>query len=73
VSLGFVVAGALVMEIVFSYPGVGLTLYNAVTSDDFPLLQGIFLVISLTVLLACLIADLIYVFADPRTRTRTAR
>jgi peptide/nickel transport system permease protein len=72
-SLGFVVAGALVMEIVFSYPGVGLTLYNAVTSDDFPLLQGIFLVISLTVLLACLIADLIYVFADPRTRTRTAR
>ena len=50
-SIGFVVAGALVMEIVFSYPGIGLTLYNAVTSDDFPLLQGIFLVISLSVLL----------------------
>ena len=72
-SLGFVVAGALVMEIVFSYPGVGLTLYNAVTSDDFPLLQGIFLVISLTVLLACLLADVAYVIADPRTRTRQAR
>ena len=71
-SLGFVVAGALVMEIVFSYPGVGLTLYNAVTSDDFPLLQGIFLVISLAVLLACLIADVIYVLADPRVRTRAA-
>jgi len=70
-SLGFVVAGALVMEIVFSYPGVGLTLYNAVTSDDFPLLQGIFLVIALTVLLACFIADVIYVLADPRARTRT--
>jgi peptide/nickel transport system permease protein len=72
-SLGFVVAGALVMEIVFSYPGVGLTLYNAVTSDDFPMLQGIFLVISLTVLLACLLADVIYVIADPRVRTQTAR
>lgn len=71
-SLGFVVAGALVMEIVFSYPGIGLTLYNAVTSDDFPLLQGIFLVISLAVLAACLIADIVYFLADPRTRTRTA-
>jgi peptide/nickel transport system permease protein len=71
-SLGFVVAGALVMEIVFSYPGIGLTLYNAVTSDDFPLLQGIFLVISLSVLGACLIADIVYFLADPRTRTRTA-
>ena len=65
-------AGALVMEIVFSYPGIGLTLYNAVTSDDFPLLQGIFLVISLSVLGACLIADIVYFLADPRTRTRTA-
>jgi peptide/nickel transport system permease protein len=71
-SLGFVVAGALVMEIVFSYPGVGLTLYNAVTSADYPLLQGIFLVISLAVLLACLIADVVYFIADPRTRTRAA-
>jgi peptide/nickel transport system permease protein len=71
-SLGFVVAGALVMEIVFSYPGIGLTLYNAVTSDDFPVLQGIFLVISFAVLGACLIADIVYFLADPRTRTRTA-
>src|ERR1700719_4947243 len=55
-SIGFVVAGALVMEIVFSYPGIGLTLYNAVTSDDYSLLQGIFLVISFSVLLACLLA-----------------
>jgi peptide/nickel transport system permease protein len=71
-SLGFVVAGALVMEIVFSYPGVGLTLYNAVTSNDYPLLQGIFLVISLAVLMASLIADLIYVVADPRARSGAA-
>jgi peptide/nickel transport system permease protein len=71
-SLGFVVAGALVMEIVFSYPGIGLTLYNAVTSNDYPLLQGIFLVISLAVLTASLIADVIYAIADPRARSRVS-
>jgi peptide/nickel transport system permease protein len=71
-SLGFVVAGALVMEIVFSYPGIGLTLYNAVTSNDYPLLQGIFLVISVTVLTAALIADFVYVLADPRARSHAA-
>ena len=71
-AIGFVVAGALVMEIVFSYPGIGLLLYNAVTSNDYPLVQGIFLVISLSVLAACLIADVVYVIADPRTRTRSA-
>jgi peptide/nickel transport system permease protein len=71
-SLGFVVAGALMMKMLFSYRGVGLTLYNAVTSDDFRLLQGIFLVISFAVLLACLAADVVHYFADPPTRTRTA-
>jgi peptide/nickel transport system permease protein len=60
------------MEIVFSYPGVGLTLYNAVTSNDYPLLQGIFLVISLVVLTASLLADIAYVVADPRARSRSA-
>jgi peptide/nickel transport system permease protein len=69
-SLGFVVAGALVMEIVFSYPGIGFTLYNAVTSNDYPLTQGIFLVISVAVLTASLLADIVYVIADPRARTR---
>jgi peptide/nickel transport system permease protein len=71
-AIGFVVAGALIMEFVFSYPGVGLTLYNAVVSDDYALIQGIFLVISMAVLLACLLADVVYVIADPRARTRAA-
>ena len=71
-ALGFVVAGALVMEIVFSYPGVGLTLYNAVTSNDYPLMQGIFLVISLAVLSASLLADIAYALSDPRARRRSA-
>jgi peptide/nickel transport system permease protein len=71
-AIGFVVSGALIMEIVFSYPGVGLLLVNAVTSDDYALTQGIFLVITFTVLLANLIVDVIIVFADPRARAREA-
>jgi peptide/nickel transport system permease protein len=71
-ALGFVVSGAIVMEIVFSYPGIGLLLLNAVTSNDFPLMQAIFLVITFTVLLANLIVDLIVVFVDPRARSREA-
>jgi peptide/nickel transport system permease protein len=71
-ALGFVVSGAIVMEIVFSYPGIGLLLLNAVTSNDFPLMQAIFLVITFTVLLANLIVDLIVVFVDPRARSKEA-
>jgi peptide/nickel transport system permease protein len=71
-ALGFVVSGALVMEIVFSYPGIGLLLLNAVTSSDFPLMQAIFLVITFAVLLANLIVDLIIVLVDPRARAKEA-
>ncbi len=71
-AIGFVVSGALIMEIVFSYPGIGLQLINAVSSNDFPLMQGIFLVITFAVLLANLIVDLIVVFVDPRSRTQEA-
>ena len=71
-AIGFVVAGALIMEFVFSYPGVGLTLYNAVVSDDYALIQGGFLVIAFAVLLACLLADIVYVIADPRARREAA-
>ena len=69
-ALGFVVSGALVMEIVFSYPGIGLLLLNAVSSNDYPLMQAIFLVITFAVLLANLIVDIIIVFVDPRARAR---
>jgi peptide/nickel transport system permease protein len=72
-SLGFVVSGALVMEIVFSYPGVGFLLYTAVTASDYPLIQAIFLVISLTVLAASFVADIAYVLIDPRSRIKAAR
>jgi len=69
-ALGFVVSGAIVMEIVFSYPGIGLLLLNAVTSNDYPLMQAIFLVITFAVLLANLVVDLIIVAVDPRARAR---
>src|SRR5581483_2710969 len=72
-ALGFVVSGAIIMEIVFSYPGIGLLLLNAVTSNDFPLMQAIFLVITFAVLLANLIIDLVLVAVDPRVRAREAR
>ena len=68
IALGFVVSGALLTEIVFSYPGLGWILLQAVGARDYPLLQGIFLVITFAVLLANLVADSIYVFLDPRTR-----
>ena len=71
-AVGFVVSGALIMEIVFSYPGIGLLLLNAVTSNDYPLMQAIFLVITFAVLIANLIVDIVIVFADPRARAREA-
>jgi peptide/nickel transport system permease protein len=69
-ALGFVVSGAIVMEIVFSYPGIGLLLFNAVTSNDYPLMQAIFLLITFAVLIANLIVDLVIVLFDPRVRAR---
>jgi peptide/nickel transport system permease protein len=71
-ALGYVVSGAIVMEIVFSYPGIGLLLVNAVTSSDYPLTQAIFLLITFAVLLANLIVDIVIIFVDPRARTREA-
>lgn len=71
ISLGFVVAGSIVTEAVFSYPGIGSALLNAVSSNDYSLMQGIFLVITLSVLGANLLVDLLYTIIDPRTRARS--
>jgi peptide/nickel transport system permease protein len=67
-AIGFVVSGALLTEIVFSYPGIGHILQQAVLDRDYPLLQGVFLFITFAVLAANLIADFVYVMLDPRTR-----
>ncbi len=67
-SLGFVVGGTLVMEQVFSYQGIGRTLLVATSSYDYPLMQGCFLVITIAVLMANIVADFVYGVLDPRTR-----
>lgn len=69
-ALGFVLSGSLLTEIVFSYPGQGYLLIQAVRNQDYPLMQGIFLTITLAVLGANLLVDILYVWLDPRTRTR---
>ncbi|WP_395245070.1 ABC transporter permease [Agromyces sp. MMS24-K17] len=67
-SLGFIVGGTLIMEMVFSYQGIGFLLFNAVNGKDYPLMQGCFLVITIAVLAANIMADFIYAILDPRTR-----
>ncbi len=68
ISLGLVISGSLLTEIVFNYPGIGYALYNAVQNDDYALLEGCFLVIALAVLIANFLSDLLYAFLDPRVR-----
>lgn len=67
-ALGFVLSGALLTEIVFSYPGQGYLLIQAVRAQDYPLMQGLFLSITLAVLLANWAVDVMTVLLDPRTR-----
>ncbi|MGW7685489.1 ABC transporter permease [Kribbella sp. NPDC054772] len=71
ISLGFVVAGSIVTEAVFTYPGIGSALLLAVGNNDYALMQGVFLIITLAVLGANLLVDLLYGVIDPRTRARS--
>jgi peptide/nickel transport system permease protein len=67
-ALGFVLGGSLLTEVVFSYPGQGYLLVQAVRNQDYPLMQGIFLVITLAVLGANWLVDVVYLWLDPRIR-----
>jgi len=67
-ALGVVVGGNIVTEIAFQYPGLGQLIFNAVTNNDYFLLQGIFIFIVIGVLIANFVIDLVYVAVDPRTR-----
>lgn len=73
INLGTVVGGATVIETVFSYPGLGRLLYEAVLARDYPVLQGTFFVLAVTVLMANFVADLLYPLLDPRVRRSSAR
>jgi peptide/nickel transport system permease protein len=68
ISLGQVVSGALLTEIVFNYPGIGFALYKAVQNNDYALVEGCFLVVALTLLIANFLSELTYTFLDPRVR-----
>jgi peptide/nickel transport system permease protein len=70
ISIGFVVGGSLLVEPIFQYQGIGSRLYEAINARDYPLLQGILLVITVSVVLANLAADFLYSRLDPRIRSR---
>jgi len=67
-ALGGVVGGSILVERVFGYPGVGYLLFNAVTNQDYPMMQALFLMITLSVLVANFLVDILYGVLDPRTR-----
>ncbi|HEU0024976.1 MAG TPA: ABC transporter permease, partial [Thermoleophilaceae bacterium] len=69
INFGFVLSGAIAVEAIFSWPGLGLATYEALKGPDLPTLQGLFLVFSASVILFNLIADLLYAYLDPRVRT----
>jgi peptide/nickel transport system permease protein len=69
INLGFTVAGTIQIESVFSWPGLGSAIFEAVERRDYPILQGAFLLIAVTVILANLLADLTYSYLDPRVQT----
>ena len=69
INFGFVLSGAIAVETIFSWPGLGRLTYDALNAPDLPLLQGLFLVFSAAVIFFNLVADLLYAYLDPRVRT----
>jgi peptide/nickel transport system permease protein len=70
INFGFVLSGAIAVETIYSWPGLGLLTYDALRAPDLPMLQGLFLVFSAAVIFMNLVADLLYGFLDPRVRTQ---
>jgi len=69
INLGFIIAGAITVEVVFSWPGLGTLTQEALEARDYPVLQAIFLILAVTVVFANLVADIVYGRLDPRVRT----
>jgi peptide/nickel transport system permease protein len=67
-SFGFVLGGAIVIETVYSWPGLGLLTYNAINTKDYPVIQGVFLIASAAIIVANLAADITYGYLDPRIK-----
>ncbi len=68
-TIGFIIGGAITVEVVFSYPGLGLLTYEAVTEQDFVLMQALFLLFTLSVIVFNIVADVVIALLDPRIRT----
>ncbi len=68
INIGFVVAGAIQVETIFSWPGLGRLMYEALGARDYPLLQGVFLMVTISVVLANVLADISYAYIDPRVK-----
>jgi peptide/nickel transport system permease protein len=69
INFGLVLSGAIAVETIFSWPGLGLATYDALNGPDLPMLQGLFLLFSAAVIVCNLVADLLYAYLDPRVRT----
>ena len=69
INFGFILSGAIAVETIFSWPGLGLATFEAIQGPDLPMLQGLFLVFSASVIFFNLLADLAYAYLDPRVRT----
>jgi peptide/nickel transport system permease protein len=70
IRLGLSFAGAAITEIVFSWPGIGSLLYKSMLGRDYPIIMGVFIFISLTVILTNLVTDVLYGYLDPRVRLK---
>jgi peptide/nickel transport system permease protein len=68
IQFGYVIAGAITAEVVFNWPGIGTLTVDALSARDYPVLQGIFLLLAVSVVVANLLADLVYGLLDPRVR-----
>lgn len=68
ISFGYIVVGAVVAETIFSYPGMGYVFINAILHKDYPLIQAVFLLLSITISIANLVTDILYSILDPRVR-----
>ena len=65
-NLGYILAGSVMIETVFSWPGIGRLLYESITKRDYPVMTGILLMISISVVLANLLTDIVHALIDPR-------
>jgi peptide/nickel transport system permease protein len=69
IDIGYIIGGALITETVFSYPGTGKLLYDAISMTDYPMILGIFFYITVVTLIMTLIAEILYGYLDPRIRS----